>query len=210
MPGRRYYEEPLLAYVRARTGAPAADLPAALEAARQADVRVHRFKRTGQLPRVGRVLGLLRGLRPAELLDVGSGRGAFLWPLLDSFPTTPVTTIDRSDRRSGELAAVATGVGRLSAHAMDATQMTFTDRTFDVSCALEVLEHMVQPAAAARELVRVSRRFIVASVPSRPDDNPEHIQLFSVDALEALFLDAGARRVAVEHVLNHRIAVVSL
>jgi len=50
----------------------------------------------------------------------------------------------------------------------------------------------------------------VASVPSKDDDNPEHIQLFSQDELQSLFLDAGARDVQVSHVLNHRIAVVKV
>ena len=52
-----------------------------------------------------RVLGLLRGLLGASLelaaprlLDVGSGRGAFLWPLLDAFPRLRVTAIDREAR----------------------------------------------------------------------------------------------------------------
>ena len=49
--------------------------------------KLHKFKRIDELPRVRRVIGMLRGaLRPTSLLDVGSGRGAFLWPLLDAFP----------------------------------------------------------------------------------------------------------------------------
>lgn len=72
---------------------------------------------------------------------------------------------------------------------------------------LEVLEHVHDPARAAREVVRVSRRFVVASVPSVPDDNPEHLRLFTAQALEDLLRGAGARKVTVTHVLNHRLAV---
>ena len=46
---------------------------------------LHRFKRSSILPRVHAVLGILRTLAPQSLLDIGSGRGAFLWPLLDNF-----------------------------------------------------------------------------------------------------------------------------
>src|SRR5947209_2342913 len=51
-----------------------------------ASLRLHHFKRTNTLPRVRKVLGILRGLAPSSLLDIGSGRGVFLWPLLDTFP----------------------------------------------------------------------------------------------------------------------------
>ncbi len=62
----------------------------------------------------------------------------------------------------------------------------------------------------AREAVRVARRFVVASTPSKPDDNPEHIQLFDGARLERLFLDAGAASVSIDYVLNHIIAVARL
>ena len=39
-----------------------------------------------------------RGLAPASLLDVGSGRGAFLWPLLEAFPGLPVIAVEIADR----------------------------------------------------------------------------------------------------------------
>ena len=75
---------------------------------------------------------------------------------------------------------------------------------------LEVLEHLAEPAQAVRELVRVARRFVVASVPSKEDDNPEHIQLFDGAALERMFADAGARNVTVTYVRGHIICVATL
>jgi hypothetical protein len=75
---------------------------------------------------------------------------------------------------------------------------------------LEVLEHLPSPQAAAREAVRVARRAVVASVPSRSDSNPEHIHLFDASHIETLFVHAGARRVKVDFVLNHLIAVAAV
>ena len=61
-----------------------------LEQARAAGLKLHRFKRTMDLPRVRAVLGALHGLAPESLIDFGSGRGVFLWPLLDAFPDLPL------------------------------------------------------------------------------------------------------------------------
>ena len=46
-----------------------------------AGLRMNKFKKTMGLPRVKRVLGVLRCVCPTAILDIGSGRGAFLWPL---------------------------------------------------------------------------------------------------------------------------------
>ncbi|MEZ6014959.1 MAG: class I SAM-dependent methyltransferase [Planctomycetota bacterium] len=200
------------AYVRGRLGAIEGERDAeAVARGHAAGLRLHRFKRNAELPRVRRVLGTLHGLAPTSLLDVGSGRGTFLWPLLDELPGVPVTAIERDASRARELAAVAAGgAGMLQAAQADVTQLAFPDDTFDVSTALEVLEHLHDPGAAAAELLRVTRRFIVVTVPSRPDDNPEHLRLFSADDLRRLFEDRGAARVTLSAVHGHHVAVVTV
>ena len=80
-------------------------------------------------------------------------------------------------------------------------------RARNVVTFLEVLEHVERPAVALAETFRVARRFVVLSVPSKEDDNPEHIHLFSRAALEDLLVGAGATRVTFDGVLNHLIAV---
>src|SRR5690606_22372187 len=99
------------------------------------------------------------------------------------------------------------GLSRLSAAHMDATRLSFDDGAFDAVTVLEVLEHLREPALAAREAIRVARRFVIASVPSKPDDNPEHIHLFDPATLARLFEQAGARRVSIEHVPGHMVAL---
>src|SRR4051812_21927529 len=93
---RGYYLELAAALVRHRLPDLAAQPPAELfRRGLEAGLPLHHFKRTTGLPRVRKVLGILRGLAPADLLDVGSGRGVFLWPLVDSFPDLRVLSIDR-------------------------------------------------------------------------------------------------------------------
>ncbi len=187
------------------------ELDAILQIGREAGLRLHRFKRTMGLARVERVLGTLRGIAPESLLDIGSGRGAFLWPLSDAMPWLEITACDRLDYRVADIRAVRDGgFANLNAQLQDATNLSFPDASFDVVTALEVLEHIPDAARAVAEAVRVARRFVIASVPSQPDDNPEHIHLFSHGDLEQMFLSAGAVRINFESVLNHTIIVAKV
>lgn len=205
------------AYVRGKLAIPwdvplaeldRAGLESLVRLGRERGLRLHRFKRTMGLARVARVLGALKGIGPADLLDIGSGRGAFLWPLLDAFPWLPVTAVDRLDYRVADLQAVRDGgVETLTAARGDVTDLGFADASFDVVTLLEVLEHVPDTGRALAEVCRVARRFVVLSVPSQPDDNPEHIHLFSAAILEPLLRTAGASRVTFDATPGHLLAV---
>ena len=188
-----------------------AQLEALVQLGRAHELRLHRFKRTMGLPRVAQVLGMLKGISPAELLDIGSGRGAFLWPLLDAFPWLAVTAFDLLDYRVADIQAVHDGgVVSLTAVRGDTTQLPFDDGAFDVVTLLEVLEHIPDTAAALHQACRVARRFVVLSVPSKPDNNPEHIHLFDAAQLESLLHRAGVGHVRFTYVPGHVIAVARI
>ncbi len=208
----RYFSDLAEAFVRGRLGPDANGLEggALLRHGLACGLRLHKFKRNDDLPRVRRVLGILRGLAPESLLDVGSGRGTFLWPLLDALPAVSVTSIDRDPRRATDLAAVARGgIARLSAREMDVTRLGFEDESFDVVTALEILEHLHDPRAGAQEVFRVARRAVIVSVPSKEDDNPDHHHLFDDQSLAALFDGPRKpRRIVTERVRGHIVAVV--
>lgn len=208
----RYFTELAVAFVRGRLGIEGDFTPEELiELGRAKELRLHKFKRNTELPRVKKVLGILQALSPASLLDIGSGRGTFLWPLLDAFPHLQITAIDVSEQRVSDINAVRLGgIANLRALQMDATAIALEDGNVDVVTALEVLEHLPEPSLAAAEAIRVARNFVVASVPSKEDDNPEHIQLFTRASFEQLWLAAGARSVKVDFVLNHMIAVAKV
>jgi 2-polyprenyl-3-methyl-5-hydroxy-6-metoxy-1,4-benzoquinol methylase len=209
----RYFTSLAAAFVRGRLPevAPERDDGAVIARGLAAGLRLHKFKRNTDLPRVRRVLGALRGMAPESLLDVGSGRGTFLWPLLEAFPALPVTAIDKDPRRAADLGAVARGgVARLTACCMDAESLSVDDRAFDVVTSLEVLEHMPHPERAIAHAVRAARRFVVVTVPSKEDDNPEHIHLFDAEALRSLFAGAGVATVQFDYVRGHILAIASL
>jgi len=206
----RYFTELASCLIRGRLSRDG-DWPALLAAANAAGLRLHKFKNNQQLPRVAKILGMLRSIRPETLLDLGSGRGTFLWPLLASFPDLPVTAVEVHPQRVQDLAAVKRG-GRnqLNVVAADMQRLPFREGSFDVVTLLEVLEHLPDPAAAVRCAVRTARRFVLITVPSKEDDNPEHIHLFTETKLREMFQAAGASRLQFDGVLNHRVLLVRL
>ena len=129
--------------------------------------------------------------------------------MLDRFDYLPVTALDVAHGRVNDINAVQNGgISRVSAVLGDVTQTDLGTDAYDVVTALEVLEHLHQPGMACRRILAAARRFVVASVPSKPDNNPEHIQFFKPDDLVSMFKDAGAAKVSIDHVHNHMIAVV--
>ncbi|MBX9693684.1 MAG: class I SAM-dependent methyltransferase [Cyanobacteria bacterium] len=181
-----------------------------IELGKERDLKIHKFKKTMGLQRVQSVLGILKGLQPSELLDIGTGRGVFLWPLLDELPWLSVTCIDLNSLRVRDLNAVRDGgISRLKAIEGDIALLDVQPNSFDVVTFLEALEHIPNPQAALDKAASIARRSLILSVPSHEDDNDEHIHLFTRDTISSMLLTAGARRVNVQYVLNHLIAVAN-
>lgn len=185
---------------------------AVLDIGRENGLKIYDFKRTHRnLPRVSRVLGFLKGLTFSSLLDVGSGRGVFLFPLLDELPHVAVTATDILDARITMLTDVKNGgIDRLTVKRADICEKPFADDSFDVVTMLEVLEHMPCPEEAIRAAVAIARRHVVVSVPSHPDENPEHIHLLDKDRLTAAFRAAGVDRLSFGGVPGHLILIATI
>lgn len=220
---QRYDTRMMAAYVRGslKQGGPLFERPldalqdwecaALLEHGSAAGLRIHHFKRHETLPRVRMVLGFLRSVQPESLLDVGSGRGVFLFPFMREFPRVPVTSLDILDKRVEMLNAIRDGgVDSLTALNASVCDWDAPDRAFDVVTLLEVLEHIPDVAAAVKNAVRLARRYVVVTVPSKPDDNPEHIHLLTKDALTGLFNAAGCDRLQFDGVPGHLFMVASI
>ena len=76
-------------------------------------------------------------------------------------------------------------------------------KTFDVVTLLEVLEHIPDVKTAIRNAVKLSNKYIVVTVPSKADDNPEHVHLLTREKLTEYFGDCGVKSLSFDGVQGH-------
>ena len=175
-----------------------------LQIAKQNELKLYYFKNKEVLPRVSIVLGFLKNIYPNSILDVGSGRGVFLFPLLNEFSHANITSIEILSNRLELLNNIKTGgINNLNVLNQDLTNLTLLDNSFDVVTILEVLEHIPNVEKAIKEAIRVSKQFIVITVPSKEDNNPEHIHLLAKDKLTQLFNNNGVTNLKFGGVNGH-------
>lgn len=113
---------------------------------------------------LGALDGMLDGLSPRRVLEVGVGEGEVMARVRDRFPGVPLIGLDLPDP---ELASHWRGAD-ISCLFGDGTALPFADDAFDLVLAIEVLEHVPGPDAALRELSRVCSGTLIASVPLEP------------------------------------------
>ena len=180
-------------------------------AGQAAGLKLYPFKTgTQTLARTRRVLGFLRSVSFETMLDVGSGRGVFLIPFMKEFPGVRVTALDLLEKRVAFLNELADGgFGRLRAERGNVCSRPFPDDSFDVVTMLEVLEHIPEAEKAAAAAVRIARQYVVVTVPSKPDSNPEHIHLLTKDRLTEMFRAAGCTRLHFDGVEGHLFLVAA-
>ena len=180
------------------------DITQILAAGQQAQLKLYRFKPHDDLPRVRAVMGFLKAIYPDSLLDIGSGRGVFLNTFFSEFPYARVTSLDILPHRVQALRDIAAGgVPQLTALEQDLCTWDAPDKSFDVVTLLEVLEHIPDTASAIRAAVRLAKRYVVVTVPSKPDNNPEHIHLLTKPILTELFREAGCTSLSFGGVPGH-------
>lgn len=147
-----------------------------------------------------------------SILDVGCGEGFSLAMIQDSGSRAVLSGIDYSDD--------ALALGRkqfpdLDLKKGDIYALAAADTSVDVVLCTEVLEHLNKPDRALAELVRVSRGYVLVSVPNEPwfrlanllrgkyvkrwGNHPEHINLWSRDAFIQLLRSAGLEIVSIHN-----------
>jgi ubiquinone/menaquinone biosynthesis C-methylase UbiE len=110
---------------------------------------------------------LFRSVDPASLLDVGCGEGVLTQRWAQALAPRRVVGIDLDD----PLIAAEWerhGAPNLTYVAQRAEHLPFADAEFDLVTAIEVLEHVPDPAHTIAEMSRCAARHVLISVPREP------------------------------------------
>jgi 2-polyprenyl-3-methyl-5-hydroxy-6-metoxy-1,4-benzoquinol methylase len=107
----------------------------------------------------------LKDLKIESVLDVGCGEGFTLRRLKENGIGEKFTGLDSSIEAiklgKKENPDLDLGIG-------DIYDLKLKDKSFDLVVSTEVLEHLKKPELALKELKRVSRKYILLSVPNEP------------------------------------------
>lgn len=136
-----------------------------------------------------RVSILIPRLTPSLLLDAGCAEGFVVQRLHENGLKTFIVGIDIDEGALKRGRHICPVMYRAEA---SVANLPFPDNAFDVVICTEVLEHLADPSQALGELKRVSRHYVVLSVPHEPwfrmlnflrgkhlrqlGNDPEHLQ----------------------------------
>jgi 2-polyprenyl-3-methyl-5-hydroxy-6-metoxy-1,4-benzoquinol methylase len=104
---------------------------------------------------------------PESVLDVGCGEGVLTHQWAEALGERRIVGIDLEDPKL-QAEWETRRRANLEYRTMLAENMPFADDEFDMACAIEVLEHVPDPAHTVAEMARVARRHLLVSVPREP------------------------------------------
>ena len=104
-----------------------------------------------------------------SLLDVGCGEGVLVYKWAQRIAPGRIVGLDLEEA-SIQAGWAERQADNLEYRIMDVSQkgLPFADDEFDLATAIEVLEHVPDPAATVAEMARVAKRFLLVSVPREP------------------------------------------
>lgn len=115
-----------------------------------------------------------------KIIDVGCEKGRFLTNLLEDVKDSQLYAVDISDKVMGTLS------DRIVKENGVLTQIPYDDNTFDITYAVESLEHAIFPENAIKEMLRVTKtggKVIVV------DKSAKALGMLEIDAWEQWFDD---------------------
>ena len=160
--------------------------------------------------RVRLVFSLLPRLKEKSALDVGCGDG-YLCSLFKENGFSKVVGVDFSSKRIQWAREYFKDIDFKEANIY---QLPEKDNSVELVTCVEVLEHLQRPEEAFRELVRVSAKYIICTVPykeeiktilcphcGRPFYPAGHIQSFDLNRLNRLAKLSGTKIVKTERLI---------
>jgi ubiquinone/menaquinone biosynthesis C-methylase UbiE len=109
-----------------------------------------------------KLVSLLPDIAPKVVLEVGAGEGHVSALLRERSPESMIVAFDLPDPE------LTVGWADLRGVFGSAERLPFRDRSVDLVLAIEVLEHVDDPARALAEIARVAKGPVLASVPREP------------------------------------------
>jgi 2-polyprenyl-3-methyl-5-hydroxy-6-metoxy-1,4-benzoquinol methylase len=144
---------------------------------------------------------LLRSSEPQSVLDIGCGEGVLTHRWATEFAPRRVVGIDLDDPLIAAEWAKRSAPN-LEFIAQRAEDLPFAENEFDLATAIEVLEHVPDPAHTLAEMARCAERHLLVSVPREPlwrvvnvargaylrdlGNTPGHVNHFSKRAIVAM------------------------
>ncbi|MCW3012878.1 MAG: class SAM-dependent methyltransferase [Solirubrobacterales bacterium] len=110
---------------------------------------------------------LFKQAAPTSLLDVGCGEGVLVHEWAKAIAPGRVVGIDLEEP-SIQAGWAQRQAPNLEYKVMHAENLPFADDEFDSASAIEVLEHVPDPAHTVAEMARVASRHLLVSVPREP------------------------------------------
>ncbi len=104
---------------------------------------------------------------PASLLDVGCGEGVLVQKWAQRLGSGRVVGIDLEEE-SIQAGWAEHQAPNLDYRVMEAENLPFADGEFELASAIEVLEHVPDPAHTVSEMARCASRHLLVSVPREP------------------------------------------
>jgi 2-polyprenyl-3-methyl-5-hydroxy-6-metoxy-1,4-benzoquinol methylase len=139
----------------------------------------------------------LRALAPRSILDFGCGEAFTLDELARL--GVDVQNYEGVDLRADALEAASARWPRLGFTCADILDPAFDEKRYDVTLALEVMEHLYEPERILKRLVELTRGTVILSVPHEPwfqlvnlvrgrdfirlGNHPEHVQHWNSETL---------------------------
>jgi 2-polyprenyl-3-methyl-5-hydroxy-6-metoxy-1,4-benzoquinol methylase len=113
------------------------------------------------------MLELLTRAAPSSIIDVGCGEGVLTEQWAERLPGARVVGVDLDDPKLSR-EWKSRSQPNLEFRAASGDRLPFAEGEFEAATAMEVLEHVPDPAAVLAEMARVASTWILASVPREP------------------------------------------